>query len=140
MSPQPHFLDPLLRADAGATQMVNERTGSVVAHTLELAADSRARNKGLLGRTNLAPATALIIAPCNAIHTFFMRFTIDVVFANRQGMVVGLRPHLKPWRIAILPGAFAAVEMAAGSIEGDGIRIGDRLAIHSDLPRQAGLS
>ena len=72
---------------------------------------------------------ALIIAPCNAIHTWFMRFTIDVVFAAKDGTVVGLRRALRPWRIAVAPRAFCAIELAAGSIDRDAIALGDRLSI-----------
>ncbi len=107
----------------------NSRTGQVIATQLELTADSESRRRGLLGRTSLAEDGAMIIAPCNAIHTFFMRFTIDVVFANRDGLVVKLRPNLAPWRIGIGLGAFAAVELAAGSINRCEIECGDRLKI-----------
>lgn len=128
-----HFLEPLLRADSGGLRLVNERDGSIVAHELELAAESRARNRGLLGRSGLASGAAMIIAPCNAVHTFFMRFTIDVVFASRDGHVVKLRRNLTPWRIGIGLGAFATVELAAGSIDRCEIRQGDRLRIISDV-------
>ena len=100
-----------------------------MARELELASDSRTRNRGLLGRSGLAPGSAMIIAPCNAVHTFFMRFTIDVVFVDREGQVLKLCPHLRPWRIGVGLGAFAAIELAAGSIDRSGIARGDRLAI-----------
>ena len=133
MSARDHFLAPLLRADGAGLRLVNERNGSIVADQLELAADSGARNRGLLGRSGLASGAALIIAPCNAIHTFFMRFTIDVVFADRQGQVVKLCRTLKPWRIGIGLRGFAAVELTAGSIDRCEIRPGDRLRIVSGV-------
>ena len=45
----------------------------------------RDRRKGLLGRSGLEPASALIIAPCFSIHTMFMRFDIDAVFVDEDG-------------------------------------------------------
>ena len=109
-----HFLEPLLTATSVGQQLVNERTGAFVATDLEFASDSRARNRGLLGRSGIAAGTAMIIAPCNAIHTFFMRFTIDVVFADRRGDVVKLCRDVKPWRFCVGFKGFAAIELAAG--------------------------
>ncbi len=52
---------------------------------LEVAVDSATRKKGLLGREGLADGGGLVIAPTNAVHTFFMRFPIDIVFVSRAG-------------------------------------------------------
>ncbi len=82
-----HFLRPLLARHPVAQALVNERTGSVVAETLETAFDSGTRRRGLLGRDDLAAGTALVLAPCNAVHTVRMRFPIDVVFVARDGRV-----------------------------------------------------
>jgi uncharacterized membrane protein (UPF0127 family) len=132
VSTRPHFLEPLLKAAGARPHLVNERTGAIVADEIELASDSRARNRGLLGRSGLAAGSVMIIAPCNAIHTFFMRFTIDLVFADRHGRVLRLYRSVRPWRIRIALGAFAALELAAGSIQGSGIAQGDRLTIPND--------
>ena len=129
VSARPHFLEALLTAASVGHHLVNERTGSVVAADLELASDSRARNRGLLGRSGIAAGSVMIIAPCNAIHTFFMRFTIDIVFVDRQGHVLKLYRSVRPWRVRIALKAFAALELAAGSIDLVEIVAGDRLAI-----------
>src|SRR5262245_21587505 len=84
--------------------LLNERTGRVVASAVELAESSQARRKGLLGRDSLDPSAALIIAPCSAVHTFFMRFVIDVIFVDRNGRVLKIASDLKPWRIAASAG------------------------------------
>lgn len=124
-----HFLQPLLRAGSPAHGLVIERTGFVLAHELELASDSRSRNRGLLGRSGIAEGAAMIIAPCNAVHMFFMKFAIDVVFADRDGRVVKLCRNLRPWRIAIGLGGFAAIELSTGSIDRAGVVMGDKLAV-----------
>jgi uncharacterized membrane protein (UPF0127 family) len=129
VSARPHFLEPLLTSGASVYHLVNQRTGVIVAQELELAADSKTRNRGLLGRSGLADGSALIIAPCNAVHTFFMRFTIDVVFVDRQGHVLKLCHHLKPWRIGVGVRGFAAIELAAGAIDRSQIVAGDRLTM-----------
>ncbi len=135
MSPRPHFLEPLLASNAGRSPALQlERTGQVVAGVIELAQDSRARTRGLLGRSGLTADSVMIIAPCNAIHTFFMRFTIDVVFTDRHGRVVKLCRRVKPWRVAIAVKAFAALELAEGSIDRSGLVSGDRLSIYAPAP------
>lgn len=123
------FLRSLTRRSIAAAMILNECTGVPVATTVEAAFDSASRRRGLLGRDGLARRHAIVIAPSNAIHTFFMRFAIDVVFAAKDGTVVGLRKALRPWRIAIAPRAFCAIELEAGSIERDSIAIGDRLVV-----------
>jgi uncharacterized membrane protein (UPF0127 family) len=123
------FLAPIVGRTGVTAVIVNECTGVPVATSVEPAFDSVTRRKGLLGRTGLSRRHAVVIAPTNAIHTWFMRFTIDVVFAAKDGTVVGLRRALRPWRIAIAPKAFCAIELAAGSIERDRIAVGDRLVV-----------
>lgn len=134
MSAKPHFLQPLLKKGHPEFVLRNTRTESVVATQLELTIDSESRRRGLLGRTGLAENAAMIIAPSNAVHTFFMQFTIDVVFADRQGKVVKLCRHLKPWRIGVGMRAFAAIELVGGSIDRCGITTGDRLVLTQDPP------
>ena len=110
------FLSPLLRADSHPYVLENTRNGEIVARDLLTAFDSATRNKGLLGRDALDPRSAMIIAPCSAEHTCFMRFAIDVVFVARDGRVIKMRPAVAPWRIAAAFGAFAVIELAAGTL------------------------
>ncbi len=71
-----------------------------VAHNVQLAGDSRKRSKGLLGRDGLAPGEGLWIVPCEAVHTFWMRFPIDLIYLNRQHHVVKTRSNVRAWRIS----------------------------------------
>src|SRR5438552_3406233 len=106
-------------------RLVNARTGATVASAVEIAATRVNRRRGLLGRDALDLSAALILAPCAAVHTVFMRFPIDVVFLDRHGHVRTIVRNLQPWRIAASPRAYATVEMACG-IERD-LMPGDRL-------------
>ena len=127
-----HFLAPLLSAPATSCPLVNERLGVTLATRVSGAFDSRSRRRGLLGREAMSSGTALAIAPCGAIHTFFMRFPIDVVFANRDGVVLKVCRNVRPWRIAFAWGAFAAIEFAAGeSVHWTATAAGDRLRLAS---------
>lgn len=127
---RPHFLEPLLTATpAGPCAVVIDRLGAPIARTIETAFDSASRNRGLLGRQGIPDDMAMIIAPSNAIHTWFMRFPIDIVFAGRDGRVVRILQNVRPWRIAISWRAFAAIELAAGTAARHQLRPNDTLSI-----------
>jgi uncharacterized protein len=129
--PSLHFLEPLLKGDTPRLALSIDRpTGATaLATTVEAAVDSASRKRGLLGRDALAPGAALVIAPSNGIHTFFMRFAIDVVFVARDGRVVKIARAVKPWRASLALRAFAVVELAAGAADRAGLRVGDRLCV-----------
>jgi uncharacterized membrane protein (UPF0127 family) len=96
-----------------------------------------ARLVGLLGQRALPLNQALLITPCNNVHTFFMRFAIDVVFLDRAGMVLAIVPHLGPWRIAAARRAHACLELAAGGAARCGLTVGQSLPqlAATSLPR-----
>ena len=123
------FLSPLVRHPDRPLILRNTRTGTAVVTRLEAAFDSKSRNRGLLGRTGLAPDHALVIAPCSSVHTFFMKFPIDVMFVARDGTVRRIASAVRPWRLALSLRSFAVIETAAGVIGSSGTLAGDRLAI-----------
>jgi uncharacterized membrane protein (UPF0127 family) len=108
------------------------RTGKPIATTVEAAFDGASRKRGLLGRSGLQPGHALAIAPTNLVHTFFMQFAIDIIFARRDGTVVKIRRSVPARRIAGALRGFAVIEMAAGSLGEPDLRVGDRLALAQD--------
>lgn len=124
------FLSPLLQSNPRPFGLTNTRNNRLVARTLLTAFDSASRRKGLLDHDSLADGSAMIIAPTSAIHTFAMRFVIDVIFVSKDGRVLKVRPHIKPRRIAAAWRAFAVVELPAGAIERSDTRPGDRLQIN----------
>jgi uncharacterized membrane protein (UPF0127 family) len=128
----PSFVTPLL-AGIEQWQLVNAATGSVVADCLEGAFDSESRRRGLLGRTGLDERAAVMIAPCNGIHTCFMRFPIDVIFAARDGQVLKVCANVAPWRLAASLRAYVAIEVVGGRAARAGVNAGDRVAlVHVD--------
>ena len=125
-----HFLRPRLEGPREA-EFVTERTGACVATIVEPAFDSATRRRGLLGRDGLEKGHALVIAPCNAIHTFRMRFPIDVLFVARDGVITKIVERLGAWRVAASFSAFAIVELRAGTLSDHDLNVGDRLALRS---------
>jgi uncharacterized membrane protein (UPF0127 family) len=74
-----------------------------------------ARALGLLVGTPLGQSEALLIAPCSSIHTFGMRYPIDVVFVDREARILRVFPQVRSGRIRIAPGARAVLELRAGA-------------------------
>lgn len=87
------------------------------------------RLRGLLFRRPLAAdgSEALLIRPCNSIHTLGMRYALDVVFIDRQGTVMGVREGVRPWRACFGRGAHAVIELHHGAARRLGISMGDRI-------------
>lgn len=86
------------------------------------------RARGLIGRSAWPPGDALLLRPCVAIHTFGMRFMIDVVFLDAHNRVVQVVRRLKPWRVAWGgPRAAAALEFAAGWMAPEVLALGDTI-------------
>ncbi len=75
-----------------------------------------ARMWGLLGRRSLPAGEALLLRPCNAIHTLGMRFAIDAHFYDRQGRRVRTVAAIAPGRWWVWGGwrAHSVLECAAG--------------------------
>lgn len=126
------FLSPLLRSGATHHVLENVRTQRVVAAQLLTAFDSASRRQGLLGRDGLTPGSALIIAPSNAVHTFFMRFAIDIAFVRRDGRVIKVRSAVRPYRLAASLRAFAVIELPAGALAQSDTLRGDTLICRPD--------
>jgi uncharacterized membrane protein (UPF0127 family) len=101
--------------------------GTVVADRCLLARSPWARMRGLLGRASLEPGEAMLFRPAGSIHMFFMRFTIDAVFCDRDLVVLDVVPSLRPWRMASRRGAKVVIELGEGAAAG--LRPGDRLAL-----------
>ena len=88
-----------------------------------------ARAVGLLGRRCMPPGRALFFPHCGCVHTFGMRFALDLVFVRADGTVDAVRRGVRPWRIARGTRRSAAVyELAAGSLPPDTPRPGEPLA------------
>jgi uncharacterized protein len=107
--------------------LINERTRGAIATAVELAATRTSRRRGLLGRDRLDPSAAMVLTPCLAVHTAFMRFPIDIVFLDRKGYAVKLVNDVRPWRMAAAARAHTVIELAAGSLRRHAVELGDRL-------------
>jgi len=105
----------------------NVTRGAPLGDSIELADTSAQRAVGLLRHRGLEPGHGLWIVPCEGIHTFFMKFAIDVVFIDRKHEVRKVARALKPWRLAFCLPAHSVIELPPGVIEETGTQKGDRL-------------
>lgn len=85
------------------------------------------RTIGLLGCKGLEQGEGLLIVPCNSIHTFFMRFSLDILFLNQGGTILKLVESLTPWKLIGCWGSAMVLEVPAGLISSSGLQIDDQL-------------
>ncbi|GGZ17877.1 hypothetical protein GCM10010387_07770 [Streptomyces inusitatus] len=96
---------------------------------LEIAAGYRSRRRGLLGRDGVEGA--MLLTPCGAVHTFRMRFTVDVAYLDRELRVLDVHT-LRPGRLGRpRPRARHVLEAAGGAMEEWGVRKGVRLRVET---------
>ncbi len=113
----------------GPLRVTNVARGTVLATRLEAAHTGEKRRKGLLGRDGLAPGEGLWISPCESVHTFFMRFPIDLVYIDREKRIRKTSSAVGPWRLSVCWSAHSILELPAGTIEKTQTERGDTLEI-----------
>ena len=109
----------------------------MLADTAEIADSSAKRRTGLLKHTSLEPGDGLWIVPCEAIHSFGMKFAIDVLYLDRKHKVKKLRSEMVPGRISGCLTAYSVLELPAGTIARTTTEAGDQLEI-TKLTAEAG--
>jgi len=113
-------------------KIINVTKNTILAEEAVEANTIFGRLKGLLGKKELKKGQALILKPCNSIHTLFMRFPIDVIFLDSRHKVVKAIPNLAPWRISgIYLRGNSALELPLGTIEATHTEAGDYLTYSS---------
>lgn len=99
-------------------RLVSKTTGKTAASRLTIAASFWSRLVGWQFRGKPTAGEGLLLAPCNAIHTCFVRFAMDVLFLDRGGAVLEVRRNLRPWRLAFGPrNSYSVIELLAGAAE-----------------------
>jgi uncharacterized membrane protein (UPF0127 family) len=114
---------------SGPDAKLERRNGDPVCDRCRVADRPLARMRGLLGRRDLPRGEGVLLRPAASVHTWFMRFPIDVVFLDRELRVLKVVPQLAPWHVAAERGARAVLELAAGECERRGLRPGDRVVV-----------
>lgn len=98
--------------------LINRDNGRRVVDSLAIADGFFSRLIGAIARLRWLPGNGLLIVPCQGVHTWLMRYAIDVVMLDRQGRVLMVHRHVRPWNvIPATQGTYAVLEMPAGSAE-----------------------
>lgn len=82
-------------------RLIDPDTGAVVADELHVADSFAGRLVGLLGKPGLKAGQALLLRNCRSVHSWGMRFSIDVVFLADDGTVAEIHRGVRPWRLVI---------------------------------------
>ena len=111
--------------------LIHKKTNKVLAQHVILAKSFFKRLKGLMAKKDFAKNKALWILPCRGgIHTFFMKFPIDVIFVNRHLQVSKVIKNIKPWRIIELISTHHSVfEFKSPALEHIYLQKGDTLYV-----------
>jgi len=115
----------------------NVSTNTVIADRVGVAATRAARAVGLLSRNGFEPGEALWIVPSRGVHTWGMRFPIDVLALDETGQVIDCVSNLRPWRVR-LPrrGTAGVLELPAGTLAASRTSIGHQVILEL-LPQEA---
>lgn len=107
-------------------KIYNSTQNNLIADDVKVAKTFLTRTFGLIPRKSISKDEGLIIKPCCSIHTFFMKFAIDVLFINGKNEIVALYENVKPWRILpIHLSSGYVIELAAGNVYAKNIQKGD---------------
>jgi uncharacterized membrane protein (UPF0127 family) len=107
----------------------NQTRSVLLGGSIDVADSSSKRRTGLLKHDRLEPGEGLWIVPCESVHTFFMKFPIDLVYLDRKRKVRKVRKAVPAWRLSACLTAHSILELPAGTVEKTGTRVGDVLEI-----------
>lgn len=105
----------------------NVTKGTLLGGSIRAADTSATRRTGLLKHDGLKEGEGLWIVPCEGIHTFFMRFALDVIYLDRERRVRKVVRNIPPWRISVCFSAHSVLEMAVGEIDRTKTAGGDQM-------------
>lgn len=111
--------------------MHNQTRGTVLAEHADVADTSAKRRTGLLKHSGLEAGAGLWIVPCESVHTFFMKFPIDLVYLDREKKVRKVRHAVPAWRMSACLTAHSILELPAGTAERTRTEPGDQLVFET---------
>jgi hypothetical protein len=85
------------------------------------------RAKGLLGKNQIDGDECYLFYDCNSVHMFGMKFSLDLVYLNKELKIIKLVSSLQPWQISACLKGKHVLEMRAGSIEFYSLWLGQKL-------------
>nr|BDT30036.1 DUF192 domain-containing protein [Bacteriovorax sp. HI3] len=103
------------------------KSGEIICNKMMIAENFFSRLKGLMFSAELPECDGFLIRPCNSIHTFFMRYSLDIIFLDQNFNIVKVLYDLSPWRMTwIYFRSYQVLEMKAGTLK-KGLQPGEKL-------------
>ena len=100
-------------------------------NSIKVATKLSEKTFGVIGWKNWGEVKGFLIPSCNSIHTFFVRFPIDVVFLDKDNKIVGLKENLRPFSFSpIFWRAKAVLELPENSIKKHSLELGNKLILN----------
>ncbi|MCF7870476.1 MAG: DUF192 domain-containing protein [Candidatus Omnitrophica bacterium] len=115
-------------------KIINETKQIDLVNSAQVASGFFLRLLGLMFKKKIGPEQALIFYRAPSIHTFFMRFPIDIIFLDQEMKVKRLIQGLKPWRFVVCRGAQITIELPPAKISQVKAQIGDKIEITPQSP------
>lgn len=113
----------------------NRTRNTLLGYDIKLVPGWWGRLRGFIGHKEPNPGEGILLIPCDSIHTFWMKFDLDIAFLDHHGKVLEVIRSLKPWKwTRRVRGARSVLELAAGMIDRSGTQVGDRLAWWDPTP------
>lgn len=113
-------------------QAINATKNIPLAQSVQIAENFFSRLQGLIGTAELSEGNALLILPCSSIHTWFMKYPIDVIFLDAENRIIKIMERVPPNRFGpLVRGARAALELPAGVCSSTGTGVGDIIQYNS---------
>ena len=117
-------------------RVINTTRQAILAEHAGFADSMLTRGLGLMGQAALPAGSGLVIDPCTSIHMFFMRFAIDALYVDQDGVVLRVVARLRPWLIGpIILRSRYVVELPAGTAAQSGTQPGDILRVEPVVSR-----
>ena len=110
-------------------RVTNQTRNTVLADAADIADTSAKRRVGLLKHKRLEIGEGLWITPCESVHTFFMKFAIDLVYLDKKKKVRKVRQAVRPWRLSVCFSAYSVLELPAGAVARTATQVGDDLVL-----------
>jgi uncharacterized membrane protein (UPF0127 family) len=106
---------------------------TTIGETIEVAESATQKVKGLLGRECLEDGQGLLFKGAGSLHTLFMRFPIDIIYATKDGKVVKVAKAVRPFKLVAAPlRCYYAIELPAGAITASNTQVGDHLSFDEE--------
>lgn len=113
-------------------KLINKETNTVISENFQIANTYFKRLKGLMFTKQLPIQNAMQITPCKEIHTFFMNYSIDVLYLDSKNNIISIDENLKPGKIGkLVKNAKSVIELPVGKVKESDIKVGQSVEIIS---------